>query len=222
MEKNYNNEKRLEFLISEALDEMELEDKVETAAVNFSESHKKKINKIIDKEKKKIVMKCFTKIALKVVAIFLLVIVILNFSVEGNRVKFLNYFIEYASKYTEIDYRNSDDSIGFRSESDICLEYIPKNFILKRKNENQNSIYVAFEKEDEYFTLLVNMNESVMRLDTENAIVETVLINDSEYMFVEKGGKISVYWTTRTKSFLLNGNISKQEIIKIIENIKSF
>ncbi len=222
VEKNYNNEKRLEFLISEALDEMELEDKVEIGDVDFSENHKKKINKILDKEKKKITLKCFNKIALKVAAIFVLVIVVLNFSVEANRIKFLNYFVEYASKCTQIDYRNGGDSIEKQSVNDVCLEYIPKNFILKRKNENENSTYIAFENEDEYFTLLVNFNEGVIHLDTENTIVETVLINGNDYMFIEKDEKVSVYWTTKTKSYLLNGNINKQEIIKIIENIKSF
>ena len=238
MEENEKNQKRLECLIEEAFDDMEIEEKIEEQKFEFSDEHNKKIKEILHREQTRRTIKRYNNYLKKGVAILIIAFMgigVLTFSVEAYRVKFLNFIIEYTDRYTEIRYNENiskeSDSKGNESEennvkennienNEIELNYIPQNFVLKRKKINDTSIYMEFENSKESFILSAKEKVGIVHIDTENAEVENLNINDKQYMLVEKDGRISVHWTTDNMIYLLSGNIKKEEIINIIKNFK--
>ena len=227
MTENEKNQKRLEYLIDEAFDDIEIEEKTEEQKVEFSAEHNKKIKKILHREQKRRMLKKYNNYFKKSVAILLLTFIgvgVLTFSVEAYRIKFLNFILEYTDKYTEIRYNENinkvnEDKENSTEETGIKLNYIPQNFVLKRKVINSTSIYIEFENNKENFVITAREQEGIVHIDTENAEVETLNINNKQYMIVEKNGRISVHWTTNNMIYLLSGNIEKEEIINIIKNL---
>lgn len=228
MTENEKNQKRLEYLIDEAFDDIDIEEKTEEQKIEFSADHNKKIKKILHKEQKRRILKKYNNYFKKGVAILLIAFIgvgVLTFSVEAYRIKFLNFILEYTDKYTEIRYNENinkvkEDKENSTEEPGIKLYYIPQNFVLKRKVINGTSIYIEFENNKENFVISARGQEGIAHIDTENAEVENLNINNNHYMIVEKNGRISVHWTMNNMMYMLSGNIEKEEIINIIKNLK--
>ncbi|MBO5141779.1 MAG: DUF4367 domain-containing protein [Clostridia bacterium] len=231
MTENEKNQKRLEYLIDEAFDDIDIEEKTEEQKIEFSAEHNKKIKKILHREQKRRILKKYNNYLKKGVAILLLAFIgvgVLTFSVEAYRIKFLNFIIEYTNRYTEIKYNVDNDSgnnINYTdkeglNKSDIQLKYIPNGFSLKRGEESDNSIYMFFENEDKYFILSGNIDEGAVHIDTENAKVRKIYINNKECMLVEKNNTVRAFWVNNEMFFSLAGNIEENEIIEIIKNFE--
>lgn len=228
MTENEKNQKRLEYLIDEAFDDIDIEEKTEEQKIEFSAEHNKKIKKILHKEQKRRTLKKYNNYFKKGIAILLIAFIgvgVLTFSVEAYRIKFLNFILEYTDKYTEIRYNENinkvnEDKENSTEETGIKLNYIPQNFVLKRKVINGTSIYIEFENNKENFVISAREQEGIAHIDTENAEVENLNINNNQYMIVEKNGRISVHWTMNNMMYMLSGNIEKEEIINIIKNLK--
>lgn len=231
MVENEKNQKRLEYLIDEAFDDIEIEEKTEEQKIEFSADHNKKIEKILKREQKRRMLKKYNNYFKKGVAVLIIAFIgigVLTFCVEAYRVKFLNFIIEYTDRYTEIKYSTDSNSADNRNYTDkenlngsnIQLKYIPNGFSLKRGEESGNSIYMFFENEDKYFILSGNTDEGAVQIDTENAEVRNIDINEKECMLVVKNNITRVYWTNNEMAFFVVGNIEENEIIEIIKNIE--
>lgn len=238
MEDNNKNQKRLEYLIDEAFDNIDLgefEEIKEEQEVEFSKQHNEKIKKILHKEQTRRRIKKYSHCLKKCAAILLIAFIsicILTFSVEANRVKFLNYIAEFTDKYIQIDYTNENNTDVIKTESGssvleesignikIQFNYIPSGFSLERNRKSNSSIFMLFENEDKNFVVTCHTDAGLVHLDTENAEVRNIVINGKECIFIEKNNSIRVYWTTSRLAFLVSGNLEESEIIEIIKNIK--
>jgi len=231
MTENEKNQKRLEYLIDEAFDDIDIEEKTEEQKIEFSAEHNKKIKKILHKEQKRRTLKKYNNYLKKGVAVLIIAFIgigVLTFSVEAYRVKFLNFIIEYTDRYTEIKYNtdnNSVDNINYTgkeslNDSNLQLKYIPNGFSLKRGEKSDNSIYMFFENEDKYFIFSGNTDEGAVQIDTENAKVRKIYINNIECMLVEKNNTVRAFWINNEMFFSLAGNIEENEIIEIIKNFE--
>lgn len=228
MTENEKNQRRLEYLINEAFDDIDIEEKTEEQKIEFSAEHVKKIENLLQKEKNRRIIKKSRKILMKIAVVFLVCIIGMTFGVEANRVKFLNFIMKYTDKYTEIRYNeNSNDISNLENtnkneeqKNGIELKYIPQNFALKRKQITQTNIYMAFENGEKNFVISAKEQEGTVHIDTENADVESMKISNKQCMLVEKNGRVSAHWTTGNMVYLVSGNIEKQEIVNIIKNIE--
>ena len=226
MGENEKNQKRLEYLIDEAFDDLEIDEIIDEKNIEFSEEHNKKIEKLFKREKNKRIVKEAKSVFMKIAVIVIVVVLGMTFCVEANRIKFFNFIVDYTNKYTEIRYNENDINTNKNIETEnneenmIELGYIPPNFSLNRKQIKETSIYMAFTNDKKNFVISAKEQEGVVQIDTENAEVESININGRNCMMVTKDERISVYWTTNNMSFFIGGNIDKEEIIKIIENIK--
>ena len=190
--------------------------------IAFSKEHEKKMQKLFRKEKNKLLRKKVSKFA-KIAAIFFLIIAIGTgatiFSVEAWRVKFLNFVFDSESSNT--DYNFSDTGGTTYSDDTIVLDYIPMGFELTGNYTAKSSIHMDFSKGNDYFQIVINDINKNSSIDTENGTVEKIMINNKyEGLYISNPNINAVIWHNNEYSFRVLGNISKEEIIKIAENVK--
>lgn len=215
------NERRLNFLIEEALKEdmNDSEDNVENNNVLFSESHKNKMKKLLNQQRIKYFWVENIYVLRKVCVALIIILLISNvfiFSVEAFRIKFYNYSIEKNEKYTEINYNTSSKYIS----DEIKLLYIPDNFVLKKENISNTSVYLKFEYKEKYFCLSIENIEGITQIDTEQASLKNVKIKDWDVLIIQKEDEIIAYWHDNDLAYLLYGTIDENDLINIINNLK--
>lgn len=189
--------------------------------IEFSEEHKLKMKKMFKKERHKQRMKSLSKYSMRV-ACFLLVLVIGSgitmFSVDAWRVKFLNFVHEANQPNT--DYSFKDNGSITHSNYEVALEYVPMGFEMIQSDSSKHHVTLAFENENQYFHFYmgdINANSSI---DTENGTVEDIIINGYEGIYTSNSNINAIIWHDSEYEFSLIGNIPKDELIKIAENIK--
>ena len=89
----------------------------------------------------------------------------------------------------------------------LCLNvFIQRKFI---------KTYTYTELENRGYTA-----QDGVHIDTENAEVRNIDINEKECILVVKNNITRVYWTSNEMAFFVVGNIDENEIIEIIKNIE--
>ncbi len=218
------NENRLEILIEEALKEEFKVDKTKDIEVNdniiFSERHESDMKKLFAHQRRKELLINSINATKKIAVIFIALFIsinILTLSVEAIRIRFLNYKIEQNEKYTEITFNTDNKYISNR----VKLMYIPANFKIKKEDISDTSIYLKFEFEDKYFSVSIESIEGTTQLDTENSEVKSIKLKEWNIMMIQKDNEIIAYWVDNKFAYSIYGNITENDIVNIINNLKN-
>ena len=201
------------------------EEMPEIENVEFSARHNLMMKKLINTHRRKERLKSVRVIARRVAAVAAIFVIIAGVSVasvQAWRVRFLNFVMSFNSNNTEIRYEENQTNSDLYTIGDIIIEYIPDGFNLTGSNNADDYISLEFTNGDNYFDICarnINSNTAI-NLDTENSTASKIKINGMEALLVEKGGEVSLNWRTNNHSITLTGNLSKDEIIKIAENLK--
>lgn len=162
--------------------------------------------------------------ALKTVACFIIAIVavsVLLFSVPTVRAGFLQLINRVFSEYTLIETDGKSDEVVIYNFS---LKYVPKGFVAEdNSGANRRTISFVSETGGESFNIRCYSKDSfTFHHDNEQAIIEDVEINGlaGYYCFSEGDSVGFLSWSDEIHSFVMTGSISKQEMIKIAENMK--
>lgn len=189
--------------------------------IEFSQEHIKKMNNLFRKVRMKDFVKNSQQVAQKVAVVFIVTFAAINIftlGVEAYRVKFLNNMIEHTDKYTEVSH-TKDNQYNLEQ---IKLSYIPLDFKIKREEISDSNIYLKFEgTDDKYFSISADKVEGTTQIDTENANVKYIDVNGYNVMMIYKNEENIAYWNDSNFAYSLYGNIDEDEILKIIEEIKS-
>lgn len=188
----------------------------------FSKEHEKKMQKLFRKDRNKLLMKKVKKVS-KIAACILLVLTVGTgvtiFSVEAWRVKFLNFVFEVEQPNT--DYNFSETGGTTFNNDEVQLNYLPMGFDLVEDVTTQNAICLTFANGDIYFRIDVEDIDINASTDTENAITEGIRINEMyEAIYITNPNVNTLIWHNYEYSFSISGNITKEEFIKIAENIE--
>lgn len=111
----------------------------------------------------------------------------------------------------------------------VTFGYMTEGMVETTREEWPADLYIVLEKREEgqllkYFTLEQNLltEDGTMTYiyDTEDAVIETVLISGESVEFVKKEGKILYVWLHQ--AYLITGqtNLSHEETLKILEQVK--
>ena len=204
--------------IKEMADNME-----EPEDVEFSKEHQKKMEHFFRKERNKLRFKKLSSYSKRVAAcIFALIIVasVSVLSVEAWRIKFLNLIIDINQTYTDINLKENA-AIGGAYHSDIVsLDYIPEGFKLEKSDMKENHTYLKFKKNEQYFNFTMDNADGSISVDTENANVKRIMINNQEAIYSSNENINILVWHDAKYFCELSGNISEKEIIKIAGSIK--
>ncbi len=188
----------------------------------FNNYHKSLVKKENHQKFKKKIVKYFKNIAALIGIIFLSVS-ILTVSVEAFRINLFNLIIEMREKYGEITFENkSDNTINNENKEGYYPSYIPKGYKLDEIIENDISREIIYKNNNEfiYFTQDdLNMN---YKIDTEDAEVSTIYINGYKAVLSIKNGYSIIIWTNNEYVFGINGQLEKEEIIKMAESVKIY
>ncbi|WP_240840900.1 DUF4367 domain-containing protein [Acidaminobacter sp. JC074] len=151
---------------------------------------------------------------------------VITFNVEALRIKFFNLLISDEGEYTKIipspiD-ENDTESLNEKYAGSYYPIYMPEGFNLEKSHLGNVIELYHFERGEDFVTLTTSPLEAstTTLVDTEDAEVTYILINDYEAMHIYKKGTVKISFANEDTLFLLVSNLSSEEVIKIAENIK--
>ncbi len=214
--KNKAFEEMLKCAVNEAnkelIDEMPPCEKVE-----FSKEHEAKMRKLFAGNVKRTkYVKRILIIAAVMIALFSVSII----SVQGFRVKFMNFILSFTETNTELKYADESEDKNSYSVGDIDFAYIPEYLEFNSSRNQGKNICVKFNNNDKYIEIRIREIDAIANVDTEKADAELLMINGIETFITQKDDVIDLSWNNGTKAFELVGNIEREELIKIAENVK--
>ncbi len=190
--------------------------------VEFSPEHKKKMEKLFRRERRKYNLRRALRTAGRVACIILVAAVVMSaaiYSVEAWRVKFLNFVFDSTAPDTEIKFTDTKQNSFYNDV--VELRYIPAGFELEESEVSKRHVFLKFVYNDQSFLLKRNNIASNSAVNTEEGTVENITINNYEGIYIEKEDDNILIWHDGVYTYRLAGNIEKEELIKIAENIKS-
>ncbi|WP_227845783.1 DUF4367 domain-containing protein [Clostridioides sp. ES-S-0145-01] len=199
----------------------------------FSKRFERKMKKLIRQEKRNPFIK-YTVIYLKrVVVVFLIVVTglfTITMSVDALRNQFIKIVIEIYEDLTEFIFSKD---IQTDKELDFILKepkYIPKGFKEVEKENTLQGIFIRYENKNSseirYRSNQIDSNTVI--LDTEDAKVTDVMVNDYKAKYIIKDNSITIFWNDEENVYTIyfdydnKNDLNKYEddLIDIAKNIK--
>lgn len=206
--------------------------------IHFSENHIKAMNKILYghtvADDNRIRHFRLNKRLILVAIITMTIVLVAALSVGADRLKFLDYFMNVSdistdftkSPDTEEGEYYVDESLKESLENtdeykySINLGYIPDGFTLTDSSEYNSISCATYYNINKYFNVSKSIVPDTVSIDTENAETEYVDINGITAFMSIKPKQIILIWECNDVLYDISGNIDKETIIKIAENIE--
>ncbi len=226
------DEKKSDYLLELALEEQLENDEdmrhweqleQENPPHEFSEQHKKRMQKIFRKARRIEFYKEHRKRMVKIAASFLVIIcasVITVTQVEAFRMPLLDFFYQVKEKSTFFGV--SADSGGKLTKNFQEYEptYKPEGFVVTEVSEKENRFFIKYENEkgNTYQVCFYSKFKDFV-LDTETAVASSIDINGRKVSVVEKGMETKIIMYENDSVFYLGGVLPLEEAYKILESI---
>ena len=198
----------------------------------YPKEFEKKIKKIIKKEKMGLFLNKICLYTKKVAVVFIAVLISLftiTMSVEALRVKLFDMVKEVYEKFTIYKFKideNDNKKVNFLEKKSI--NYLPNGFEEIDRAEYDNDISVTYSDGEDYITFnYLLIENSNLYIDTENAKINKVQINNFYADYIEKENKSRLVWQDENILYDLKLDYTnkdkyldiKSELIKIAKNI---
>ncbi len=200
----------------------------ELSNITFSEEFERKMQKLIDRQKK-FYFNWFNTVGKRVAAIILVILLsftTITFSVRALREPIIRFIVETFEKFSSVVFVNdkSEEDVIIDAEFEIIEpQYIPKGYTLD-SNFNYDTGYQAVYVSDDKLTNIMYMqilnDESIVQANTENVSYENMLINNTSGIYYTNKGTNTLILNTERYVFTIESTINKDELIKIAESIK--
>ena len=153
---------------------------------------------------------------LKVILIAAAMIVLFSviaLSTTKGREFFMQFFKE--SAVYSLDADNS------QAVTSLTVDYLPKGFVLKEKDENDVFIFNYYENKDKYIDIQKSILRVIVDFDYNSENFEIIEINGVKYIvsFVDKN-ICNVIWNYNNYNYQVSGNFEKEEIIKVALSVR--
>ncbi|MBR2639848.1 MAG: DUF4367 domain-containing protein [Oscillospiraceae bacterium] len=127
-------------------------------------------------------------------------------------------------RYTEVSIGNSTGFIDpeiYDWEGAYGLTFVPDAYKFKEKKSAGTKNVIIYESNNGHFTFSQSNGNPIARVDTEDAEnVETIIINESEALLVEKDGFVIITWNNQNTFFSLRGTLPADTLIFMAQGIK--
>lgn len=101
------------------------------------------------------------------------------------------------------------------------LTFVPDAYKFKEKKSAGTKNVIIYESNNGHFTFSQSNGNPIARVDTEDAEnVETIIINESEALLVEKDGFVIITWNNQNTFFSLRGTLPADTLIFMAQGIK--
>ncbi len=167
----------------------------------------------------------FFRMASTAAVLLLFVVPLSLFSISASRQEIANYMIENFDKYSVIQYdtnANAIKPIGWNSE--FYPLWIPEGFKYFEVVFFDNLKYIQYDsKSGKEFSFSVYENSYVPWFDSEEYLFEEIHINgcNAQLLTSIDGTEHVVLIPISSKTFVISGELSESNILKIAENIKN-
>ncbi len=187
-----------------------------------SKSHNREIKRIISyAEKGKYRFTSLSravKIAI-IAAIILLLSIITVFAIPQSR----DLIIRYSSNNGNPLIAFSSDTWRKEIDEDLTIGYIPQNYNLINEYKDKTSRLYSYQYLDDknnFFEVSKEVLESDLYSDIENYTVETIKIDNINYIYKYRGNYCGLYWNHNGYTYIVRGTLSKEEILNIAKSTK--
>lgn len=191
-----------------------------TDKYNPSPEFDAKIKRLFRRERRKAVLRKAAVISKRAACVLVVLIAAFSIavgSVEAWRVKFLNFVFDPEKPNMDIVF---GDKGTYYSDDDIIIKYLPLGFELTEKIPAGKSVTFTFKLKDSYISITRFDKDLGPNVDTEEAIVEDIVINNYDGVYIEKEGFKATVWSDGNYIFLITANVSRNELIRVAESIR--
>ncbi len=209
-------EEMLKYAFNEASKEM-IDEMPPCEEVEFSKEHEAKMRKLFAGKVRK---KKYIKRILVIAAVMVAILSVSVMSVQGLRIRFMNFILNFTESNTKITYVDETEDKNSYTVGDIVFEYLPSGFTLDSTRNQGKVVYIDFVNNDKFILIKINTKVFESNVDTEKADAELVVINGIESFVTQKDDVFIINWNNGSKAFDIQGNIDRKEIIQVAENIK--
>lgn len=197
--------------------------KEEELSHKFSNRFQRKMNKLIQQQKRSPFMKSFVNLGKRVAIIFLVIISIIfttTMSVEAYRTKFFEVIKEVWEEFTSIIFKNKEniDDVKFIP---INPTFIPDDFKIVDYEinsyeqftywENDNGMEIMFEQ--------AKIMANAIITDTEGIEVEEKFIGEQKIIYFTNKNVNQIYWYDDNYTYTIISEYDKNELLKMAESI---
>ncbi|NDO20068.1 DUF4367 domain-containing protein [Lachnospiraceae bacterium MD329] len=188
----------------------------------FSEEHERKVEKLFRLERRKRINKKLIKYTKRCACILIVCCVAVTavgvVKVDALRTRFLRLLYEPDAPNSDIDFIG--DKTNYYADDYIHISYIPDGFKMT-ESSHEVGVGYTFQNNNQYFTLDANNIETAgFNVDTEDMEIENLKIQNNDAIYLTKPRVNILVWSDDDTAYVLCGNISKEDIIKIAENIR--
>lgn len=224
---NKNIDKEIsDILLKNALEEFvdedmnKLREEYKDVEPNYSEKHKKEMEKIFKKSNGSISWKKGIQRAAMIVLAFVLSGTV-ALQVEAFRIQIINWYYQITDKSIEINVNHNDGSAAsidciYEVSNDIIDKYdlsfeheIKKNYIITK--------YI--DKKDHYFNVEQHLKDGNWSVDNELTDAEECIILDKKGLILEKDGMTMIWWDNGDYIFWVNTNFGFEKAKEIANNL---
>lgn len=206
--------KEAEAIILEQLESKDKEDH------RFTEAFEEKMYTLIKSEK------CYksSKLTKKIgVAILIIGIVgSLSMSVEAVRVRVIEFITDVFEKFTSISYEKHEGKYGENVGGSHLPQYIPEGFEITEQEQIFNDVHIIYQNKlgEEILFRQIEIDINNMIVDTEDTMIEELILEDRKVYYYENKGIKNVMWIQEGCQLILSSEIEKRELIKISLSIR--
>ena len=228
-QKKHSNDELLDAVIKSAFTEVfqkEMEE-LEAESANYddkrpSEEHLRIERQAYKKTQRKPV--AFWNVSRRIVASILVVLGlggIVLFCVPEVKASVVDTVIEFFENYVGFDFSTNKTEIQL---SEHTLYYLPKGYELTDSIETPGYNEYVFTNEDNIIILTGMMNDiTEIGLDDENRTIQSITIHEYiAYALIPNNPEEDsmIIWGNEKQSFILEGSVSLDELIRIAKSIK--
>ena len=217
-----------ELLLKNAFEEYEnarcdeIIEKYKDTEPEYSEEHKRRMEKLFKKEKKSFCWNKFVKrAAMIILAVFLSGALALQ--VEAVRIKIENWYYEITGEAIHIG--NSVEDLPGYSETDMPIYVLSDEFvesyglnltqeidgkIITSKYKSLNNVYIVLKQFESKISL---------HLDNDEAVISEERIGQKTFLILENIDERIIYLEEKNRSLYIYTNLDNNEIKEIIENL---
>lgn len=188
----------------------------------FSEEHERNMEKLFRLERRKRINKKLIKYTKRCACILIVCCIAVTavgvVKVDALRMRFLRLLYEPDAPNSDIDFIG--DKTNYYADDYIHISYIPDGFKMT-ESSHEVGVGYTFQNNNQYFTLDANDIETAgFNVDTENMEIENLKIQNNDAIYLTKPRVNILVWSDDDTAYVLCGNIPKEDILKIAENIR--
>lgn len=142
-------------------------------------------------------------------------------TVESVRVGLQNFFVHFEKTHVEIGFEKTDNPVDVPSEWDgyYYPSYIPEGFTLNGVYTDTVLYQKATENGTDELCFGDHTSDTRITLDSENAAIDSIIINGMTATIIEKAPWTTVFWSLGNRCIIVEFTGSRDETIRIAESV---